>query len=212
MLEKTLESPVNNKEIQPVHPKGSQSLLFIGRTDAEVETAILWPPDVKNWLIWKDPDAGENWRQEEKGITEDAMVGMVSPIQCTWVWVSFGSWWWTGKPGVLQSMGLQRVRHNWATELNPFFNGLLTYSYVNVHIPKQCSLFCMLINRISLCFSDTLSFTFMLVIHPHHFMEMQFLHFHCWKCSTMWICKQYNYVYSLNTCFPRVRFLKLQSG
>ena len=75
VLEKTLESPLDCKEIQPVHPKGSQSWIFIGRTDAEAETPILWPPDVKNWLIWKDPDAGKDWGQEEKGTTEDEMVG-----------------------------------------------------------------------------------------------------------------------------------------
>ena len=69
------ESPLDYKEIQPVHPKGNQSWIFIGRTDAEVETPILWPPDVKNWLIGKDPDAGKDWRQEEKGTTEDEMVG-----------------------------------------------------------------------------------------------------------------------------------------
>ena len=75
VLEKTLESPLDSKEIQPVHPKGNQSWIFIGRTDVEAETPILWLPDVKSWLIWKDPDAGENWRQEEKGTTEDEMVG-----------------------------------------------------------------------------------------------------------------------------------------
>ena len=74
MLEKTLESPLDCKEIQPVHPKGDQSWVFTGRTDAEVETAILWPPDAKNWLIWKDPDAGKYWRREEKGMTEGEMV------------------------------------------------------------------------------------------------------------------------------------------
>ena len=74
VLEKTLESPLDCKEIQPVHPNGNQSQIFIGRTDAEAETPILWPPDVKNWLIWKDPDAGKDWRQEEKGMTEDEMV------------------------------------------------------------------------------------------------------------------------------------------
>ena len=75
VLEKTLESPLDCKEIQPVHPKWNQSWIFIGRIDAEAETAILWPPDVKRWLIGKDPDAGENWRQEEKGTTEDETVG-----------------------------------------------------------------------------------------------------------------------------------------
>ena len=74
-LEKTLESPLGYKEIKLVNPKGNQSWIFIGRTDAEAETPILWPPDVKNWLIGKDPDAGKDWRQEEKGMTEDEMVG-----------------------------------------------------------------------------------------------------------------------------------------
>ena len=75
VLEKTLESPLDRKEMQPVHPKGDQSWVFIGRTDAEAETPILWPLDVKGWLIWKDPDAGKDWGQEEKGTTEDEMVG-----------------------------------------------------------------------------------------------------------------------------------------
>ena len=75
VLEKTLESPLDCKEIQPVHPKGNQSWIFIGRTLAEAETPILWPLDAKNWLIWKDPDAGKDRGQEEKGTTEDEMVG-----------------------------------------------------------------------------------------------------------------------------------------
>ena len=75
VLEKTLESPLDRKEIQLVHPKGDQSWVFIGRTDVEAETPILWPHDEKSWLIWKDPDAGKDWRREEKGMTEDEMVG-----------------------------------------------------------------------------------------------------------------------------------------
>ena len=75
VLDKTLESPLDCKEIQPVHPKGDQSWVFIGRTDVEAATPILWPPDVKSWLIWKDPDAGKDWGQEEKEMTEDEMVG-----------------------------------------------------------------------------------------------------------------------------------------
>ena len=75
VLEKTLESPLDCKEIQPDHLKGDQSWVFIGRTDAEAETSILWPPDGKNWLISKDADAGKDWRREEKGTTEDEMVG-----------------------------------------------------------------------------------------------------------------------------------------
>ena len=75
VLEKTLESPLDSKEIQPVHPKGYQSWIFIGRTDAEAETPILWPPDTKSWVICKDPDAEKDWRQGEKGMAEDEMVG-----------------------------------------------------------------------------------------------------------------------------------------
>ena len=75
MLEKTLESPLNFKEIQPVHPKGEQSWVFIGRTDAKAETAIFWPPYTKSRLTGKDPDAGRDWGQEEKGMTEDEIAG-----------------------------------------------------------------------------------------------------------------------------------------
>ena len=75
VLEKTLESPLDCNEIQPVHPKGDQSWVFIGRSDVEAETPVLWPPDANSWLIWKDPDAGKDWRQEEKGTTEDEIVG-----------------------------------------------------------------------------------------------------------------------------------------
>ena len=73
--EDSIESPLDCKEVQPVHPKGDQSWVFIGRTDAEAETTLLWPPDEKRWLIWKDSDAGKDWGQEEKGMTEDEMVG-----------------------------------------------------------------------------------------------------------------------------------------
>ena len=75
VLEKTLESPFFCKQIKPVHPKGDQSWVFIVRTDVEAETPVLWPPDAKSWLIWKDPDAGKDWRWKEKGMTEDEMVG-----------------------------------------------------------------------------------------------------------------------------------------
>ena len=116
VLEKTLESPLDCKEIQPVHPKGDQSWLFIGRTDVEAETPVLWPPDVK-WLIGKDPDAGIDWRQEEKGMTKVEMVGWHHQLSGH-EWVHSGGWWCTGKPGVLYSMGSWRVGHDWATELN----------------------------------------------------------------------------------------------
>ena len=118
VLEKTLESPLDCKEIQPVHPKGNLSWIFIGRTYTEAEVPILWPPDAKNWLIEKGPDAGKDWNAGGKGDDRGWDGWMASLTQWTWVWVSSGSWWWTGKPGVVQSMGLQRVRHHWVTELN----------------------------------------------------------------------------------------------
>ena len=118
MLEKTLESPLDSEEIQPVHPKGNKSWIFTGRTDAEAEAPILWPPDVKSWLIGKDPDAGKDWGQEEKWGDRGWDGWTASPTQWTWVWVSSGSWWWTGRPGVLQSTGSQTVGHTWVTELN----------------------------------------------------------------------------------------------
>ena len=83
VLEKTLESPLDCKEIQLVHPKGDQSWVFIGGTDAEAEAPILWQPDAKSWLTWKDSDSGKDWRQEEKVMTKDEMVGMASPTQWT---------------------------------------------------------------------------------------------------------------------------------
>ena len=104
VLEKTLESHLDCKEIQPVHSKWNQSWVFIGRT--VTEAPILWPSDVKNGLIGKDPDAGKAWRQEKDDTGWDGW--MASPTWWIWVWASSGSWWWTGKFGhVLQSMGLQ---------------------------------------------------------------------------------------------------------
>ena len=115
VLEKSLEIPLDHKEIQPVHPKGNQSWIFIGRTDAEAP--ILWPHDGKNWLIWKDPDAGKDWRQEERGWQRmrwlDGITDMMD-MSLSKLW----NWWWTRRPGVVQSMGSQRVRQDWVTELN----------------------------------------------------------------------------------------------
>ena len=117
MLEKTLESPLDCKEIQPVHPKRDQSWIFIGRTDAEAETPNLWPPDVKNWLTEKDPHAGKRLKGGGERNGRGWGGWMASPTQLTWVWASSRSWWWTGRPGVLRFVGSRRVRHDWATEL-----------------------------------------------------------------------------------------------
>ena len=114
VLEKTFESPLDCNKIKTVNPKGNQFWIYIGRADVESEASIIWPPDVKNWLIGKDPDAGKDWGQEEKGTTEDEMVGWHH-------WLD--GYVFKLAPGVTdgmrdwhdQSMGFQRVRHNWVT-------------------------------------------------------------------------------------------------
>ena len=105
----------NQSILKEICPESSSEGLML-----KLKLPILWPPDAKNWLIGKDPDAGKDWRQEEKGMTADEMVGwLTAPLtQWTWVWVNSRSWWWTERPGVLQSMRSQRVGHDWATELN----------------------------------------------------------------------------------------------
>ena len=131
VLEKTLESPLDCKEIQPVHLKGDQSWVFIGRTDVEADTPILWPPDAKSWLIWKDPDAGEDWGKEEKGMTEHEMVG------CHY-WLNGHGFGWT--PGISDGQGGLACCGSWGrkesdttkqlnlTELNYIRPGLLSHT------------------------------------------------------------------------------------
>ena len=117
VLEKTLESPLGCKEIQPVHPKGDQFWVFFGRNDAKAETPVLWPPHAKSWLIRKDwcwEGLGAGGEGDDRG-----WDGWIASLTWwMWVWVNSGRWWWTGRPGVLQLMGSQRVGHNWETELN----------------------------------------------------------------------------------------------
>ena len=117
VLEKTLESPLDCKEIQPVHPKGNQSWIFTGRTDAEAETPILWPPDAKNWLTGKDPDVGKDWRQEEKGTTEDEMVGWHHRLNEHEFEQSLGVRDGQGSQACCRPWGCEKVGHNWATNL-----------------------------------------------------------------------------------------------
>ena len=107
-----LKSPLDCKEIQPVHPKGNQCWIFIERTDVGAETPIFWPPDAKNWLLGKDPDAGKDWGQEEKGVTEDEMFRQHHWLNGHEFEQTLGM----VEPGVLQSVGSQRVRHDLATE------------------------------------------------------------------------------------------------
>ena len=124
VLEKTLESPLDCDEIQPVHPKGDQSWVFIGRTHVEAwnsNTLATWCEELTPWKrpwCWERLKVGEGDNRGWDG-------WMASPTQWTWVWVDCGSWWWTKRPGVLWSMGSQRVRHDLATELNHVKNWLI---------------------------------------------------------------------------------------
>ena len=118
MLEKTLESPLDCKEIQPVHSEGDQPWDFFGRNDSKAETPVFWPPHVKSWLIGKKLWWWEGLGAGGEGDDRGCDGWMASPTRWTLVWVDSGSWWWTGRPGMLQFMGSQRVRHYWVTELN----------------------------------------------------------------------------------------------
>ena len=112
VLEKTLESPLDCKEI---NPKGNQTWIFIDRTDAEAEAPVLWPPDAKKkWTHWKRLWCWESLKARGEGNNREWNGWMASPTRWIWVWAGSGSWWWTGKPVVLQSMGSQRVGHDWA--------------------------------------------------------------------------------------------------
>ena len=120
-----LLSPLDCKEIQPVHAKGNQSWIFIGRTDAKAETPILWPPDRRTDSLDKTLMLGKIEGGRRRGWQRMRCLDGITDL--TWVWVNSGSWWWTGRPGVLQSMGLQRVGNDWVTELK----GLILIGYLN---------------------------------------------------------------------------------
>ena len=139
VLEKTLESPLDCKEIQTVHSKGDQLWDFFGRTDDKAETPVLWPPHVKSLLTekdwcWKGLGAGG------EGYDRRWDDWMASLTRWTWVWVNSGSWWWTGRPGVLWFMGSQRVRHDWETELNwgKKFSCILGSWTQHIHSKSSC--------------------------------------------------------------------------
>ena len=134
MLEKTLESPLDCKEIQPVHSEGDQPWDFFGRTDAKAETPVLWPPHAESthWKrLWCWEGLGAGGGGDDRGWDG----WRASLTRWTWVWVNSGSWWWTGRPGVLRFMGLQRVGHDWATELNwSLFHPLILWLHLSYSI------------------------------------------------------------------------------
>ena len=115
---KTLESPLDCKEIKPVNPKGNQCWIFFGRTDVEAENSSTLATWWEELIYWKRPEFLEIFKAGGEGDSRGWDGWMASPTQWTWVCISSGSWWWRGKPGVLRAMGSQRVKHNWATELN----------------------------------------------------------------------------------------------
>ena len=131
VLEKTLESPLNCKDIQPVHSKGNQSWVFFGRTDAEAETPVLWPPVAKNWLShWKIPWCWVRLKVGGEGDNRGWDGWMASLTQWTRIWVNSWSWWWTGRPGVLRFMGSQRVRNDLVTEQQIIQNVIKPHFYL----------------------------------------------------------------------------------
>ena len=142
VLEKTLESPLDCKEIQPVHPKGDESWVFIGRTDDKAETLILWPPHVKSWLVGKDPDAGRDWGQEEKGTTEDEMAGWHH-------WLDGPEFEWT--PGVGDGQGGLACCDSWSCKESDMTEWL-NWSDIHIYLLFQILFHCRLLQAIEYSF------------------------------------------------------------
>ena len=133
VLEKTLESPLDSKEIKSVHPKGNQPWIFTGRTDAEAEAPIHWPPDAKTDSLEKTLKR-ERLKAGEEGDSRGWDGWMASPTQWTWVCADSGRWWRTEKPGMLQSMGLERVRHDWGTEQQSLLLKKIIFIFIYIYI------------------------------------------------------------------------------
>ena len=168
VLEKTLESPLDCKEIKPVHPKGNQSWIFIGRTDAEAETIILWLPDVMSQLFGKDPDAGKDWRQEESRGDRRWDGWMASRTQWTWVWANLERWWRTWRPAYCSSWGCKELdKTAWLNNNNnAFLKYLLPFCRFYLHflssVFKEKYLILMKSDIFkSIFFFDTLCFLFL---------------------------------------------------
>ena len=152
VLEKTLESPLDCKEIQPVHPKGDQSWVFFGRNDAKAETPVTLATSCEELTHWKRLWCWEGLGAGGEGEDRGWDGWMASPTQWMWVWVDSGSWWWTGRPGMLGFIGSQRVGHDWATELNWTEDG-------NIRAPTLPSAFQ------APCLAYTLTYTFVIWWH-----------------------------------------------
>ena len=182
VFEKTLESPWDYKEIQPIHPKGNQPWIFIGSTDTEAEPPILWPPDAKSWLIWKDPDPGKDWVWDEKGMTEDEMVRWHHQLNGHEFEWTLGAGDGQGGLACCSPQGHKRGGHDWATELMRwifiysclYFNMVaLTYKCVYGSCSKRNSL-----NQVAFCFVDKLacstSNAFRRLVFKHHFPQRKY--------------------------------------
>ena len=172
VLEKTLESPLDSKEMQPVHSEGDQPWDFFGRNDAKAETPVLWPPHVKSWLIGKDwcwEGLGAGGEGDDRGWDD----WMASLTHWTWVWVNSGSWWWTGRPGMLWFMGSQRVRDDRVTELN----------WTEKKKVRTLCLLSFLTSLSALCPLTSISHSFSFSLPPFFlcFFLSSFLHFSFWN-------------------------------